>query len=140
MNLPARIIEESFPPVARFRLLSRGLGLSNTLPIPIEYAQELVGTKACLSCGNCHDSCPVLARDAERHKKTAQRTSMALENIVGDDCERCLYCVLSCPQVDPGLKRFALDAKLREMEDRNPGEKSGWLESGLKIMLSNLSQ
>jgi ferredoxin len=97
-----RILDISEPPVARCRLLSSGFGPSHTLKVK----EEITGTRACLGCGNCIDYCSLLAREPARLKRTAQRTSLALETMVGTDCDRCYQCVLSCPQVDTTIKHF----------------------------------
>ncbi len=97
-----RILEISESPVPRCRLLSSGFGPSHTLKI----SDEIIGTRACLGCGNCIDICSLLAREPSRLKRTAQRTSLALETIVGTDCDRCYQCVLSCPQVDTTIKHY----------------------------------
>jgi ferredoxin len=75
---------------------------------------DLTGTKACLGCGCCMDVCPVLVRDSNRRLRSEARTSMALETLVGDDCDRCGSCVLACPQVDPTIKHFLVQTHLAE--------------------------
>ncbi len=97
-----RILDISAPPVARCRLLSSGFGPAHTL----KTKERLVGTRACLGCGNCVDICSLLAREPARLKRTAQRTSLALETMVSGDCDRCYQCVLSCPQVDTTIKYY----------------------------------
>ncbi len=97
-----RVLEISESPVPRCRLLSSGFGPSHTLKI----REEITGTRACLGCGNCIDICSLLAREPARLKRTAQRTSLALETMVGTDCDRCYQCVLSCPQVDTTIKHY----------------------------------
>ncbi len=104
------ILSEPRPPVARFRLISSGFGPSHTLKV----SEDLTGTKACLGCGSCLDACPVLARDARRWLRTTARTSLALETLVGEDCDRCGSCVLACPQVDPTLKHYLVQTHLAE--------------------------
>jgi heterodisulfide reductase subunit C len=101
-----RILAIKEPPVARCRLLSRGLEPYHRLGA---IGLEAAGDKGCLACGNCIDSCPVLRREPDRFSKTDQRTSMALEAIVGEDCEQCCSCVLSCPQVDTNIKDYIVD-------------------------------
>lgn len=101
-NVLERILDISESPVPRCRLLSSGFGPSHTLKVK----DELTGTRACLGCGNCIDICSLLAREPARLKRTAQRTSLALETMVGTDCDRCYQCVLSCPQVDTTIKHF----------------------------------
>jgi len=75
---------------------------------------DLTGSKACLGCGCCMDACPVLARDPKRFIHTESRTSMALETLVGEDCDRCGNCALACPQVDPTIKHFLVQTHLAE--------------------------
>ena len=80
----------------------------------LKTSDDLSGSKACLGCGCCMDACPVLARDAKRRKRSEARTSMALETLVGDDCDRCGNCALACPQVDPTIKHFLVQTHLAE--------------------------
>ncbi len=105
-----RILDISEPPVARCRLLSSGFGPSHTL----KTADQLTGTRACLGCGNCVDICSLLAREPARLQKTAQRTSLALETMVGTDCDRCYACVMSCPQVDTSIKHYIVKTRTVE--------------------------
>jgi ferredoxin len=98
------------PPVARCRLLSSGFGPSYML----KTSDDLTGQKACLGCGSCIDACPMLARDPKRRLRTEARTSMALETLVGEDCDRCGNCVLACPQVDTTIKHFLVQTHLAE--------------------------
>ncbi|MEO0077647.1 MAG: hypothetical protein ABIK86_01415 [candidate division WOR-3 bacterium] len=105
-----RILDISEPPVARCRLLSSGFGHSHTL----KTEAELTGSRACLGCGNCVDICSLLSREPARLKKTAQRTSLALETVVGTDCDRCYACVMSCPQVDTTLKHYIVKTRTVE--------------------------
>lgn len=100
------------PPVARFRLLSRGIETYNRLYLECD---DITGDKACIACGNCVDSCPVLRREPERNDLTPQRTSFALETTVGEDCELCYSCILACPQVDTELKDYVVDEKIVDM-------------------------
>ena len=100
----------SSPPVARCRLLSSGFGYGYMLKTD----DDLTGSKACLGCGCCLDACPVLARDPKRLLRTEVRTSMALETLVGEDCDRCGNCALACPQVDPTIKHFLVQTHLAE--------------------------
>ncbi len=104
------ILDISEPPVARCRLLSSGFGPSHTL----KTEAELTGSRACLGCGNCVDICSLLAREPARLQKTAQRTSLALETMVGTDCDRCYACVMSCPQVDTTIKHYIVRTKTVE--------------------------
>lgn len=107
------ILKTKEPPVARFRLLSRGMEPYHRLDIKDE-ASDVTGDKACLACGNCIDSCPVLRKYPERFEMTEQRTSFALEACVGEDCEQCYSCVLACPQVDTAYKDYIVDEVIPE--------------------------
>lgn len=107
------ILDVKEPPVARCRLMSNGIEPYHRLYI--DEGISLDGDKACVACGNCIDSCPVLRRDAERRAKTVQRTSMALEILVAEDCEQCYACLLSCPQVDTGLKDYVVEERVVEV-------------------------
>jgi len=98
------VLDTVHPPVARFRLMS--LGMSPALRT--ESFQDVVGDKGCLSCGNCVDACPVMARQFGPIVIPNMRTSMALEHLVADQCQRCFACIRACPQTDRGLKEFAL--------------------------------
>ena len=104
------IFAQPRPPVARCRLLSSGLGPAHMLKV----TEDLAGCKACLGCGCCMDACPVLARDPKRRVRTDSRSSMALETLVGEDCDRCGNCALACPQVDPTLKHYLVQTHLAE--------------------------
>jgi len=80
----------------------------------LKVTENLAGAKACLGCGSCMDACPVLARDPKRRMRTEARTSMALETLVGEDCDRCGNCALACPQVDPSIKHYLVQTHLAE--------------------------
>ncbi len=97
------VLDTVHPPVARFRLMS--LGMSPALRT--EAFQDVIGDKGCLSCGNCVDACPVMARQFGPIVIPNMRTSMALEHLVADQCRRCYACIRVCPQTDRGLKEFA---------------------------------
>jgi ferredoxin len=56
----------------------------------------------------------LLARDPKRRLRTEARSSMALETLVGEDCDRCGNCALACPQVDPTIKHFLVQTHLAE--------------------------
>jgi ferredoxin len=108
------ILSTPAPPVARCRLLSSGFSPAHAL----EVKEDLTGVKACLGCGNCIDICPVLAREPKRREKTEQRTSMALENLVAEDCDRCYACVMACPQVDTTIKHYVVNRRMIEVMSR----------------------
>lgn len=97
------ILDEIICPVARMRMLSGGMNENNRL---LEY-QPVIGDKACIACGNCVDACPVVAENHGFIYLQNQRTSMALENMVGLECRRCYRCIRSCPQVDKPVKEYA---------------------------------
>lgn len=112
-----QVLDEKNPPVPRCRLLSTGFEPYHGL-----YVEEAIeGTKTCLGCGLCLDSCAILRREPERREKTGQRTSLALESLVGEDCERCFSCALACPQVDTVIKDYIVDDKVEEEIPQLPG-------------------
>lgn len=113
-----RILDIKEPPVARCRLLSKGMEPYYRLYLA-DGDIDIAGDKACIGCGNCVDSCPVLRREPERREKTVQRTSFALETIVADDCEQCYSCVLACPQVDTNIKDYIVDERVPEAIPQN---------------------
>ena len=39
---------------------------------------------------------------------------MALETLIGEDCDRCGNCVLACPQVDPTIKHYLIQTHRAE--------------------------
>ncbi len=98
------VLDEARSPVARFRLLSKGINDNTRL---LE-SDRIVGDSACLACGNCIDNCPVVRLNVGRVFIQNQRTSMALENIVEEECRRCYRCVNACPQVNKSLKEYTL--------------------------------
>jgi len=108
------ILSTKSPPVARCRLLSSGFNPGHALNI----VEDITGHKECLGCGNCIDICPFLFREPYRRDKTEQRTSMALESIVGEDCDQCCACVLVCPQVDTTIKHYVVNRRLVEVMSR----------------------
>jgi len=108
------ILNTSFPPVARCRLLSSGFAPHHTLKV----SEDISGSVACIGCGNCIDICPALSRDPSRMQKTAQRSSMALESLVAEDCDRCFNCVLVCPQVDTTIKHYIVNRRMIEAMSR----------------------
>lgn len=94
------VLDRVHPPVARFRIISNGLAQNHTLKV----TEDLSGTRACLSCGNCVDACPVVA--SKPAGTMFVRTSMLLENVVGEECRRCYKCVAACPQVGRPIKDY----------------------------------
>ncbi len=109
-----QVLNTRSPPVGRCRLLSSGFGTSYALNI----TEDISGHKECLGCGNCVDICPFLAREPFRRDKTEQRTSMALESTVGEDCDQCDACVLVCPQVDTTIKNYIVNHRMVEVMSR----------------------
>ena len=97
------ILDETICPVARMRLLSEGMNNNSRL---LSY-EQVIGDKACIACGNCVDACPVVAEKYGFIYLHNQRTSMALEHMVGPECRRCYRCIKSCPQVDKPIKEYA---------------------------------
>jgi len=105
-----RILDENNCPVARMRLFSQGIQINNRI-----YAYETItGDKGCLSCGNCIDACPVVREKKRFLFVQNQRTSMALENIVGLECRRCYACIRACPQVEKPVKEFSFGYRRAE--------------------------
>jgi len=109
-----RILDIASSPVARCRVLSSGFAPHHSLKL----TDDIVGSVACLGCGNCIDVCPVLSREPARLEKTAQRSSMALETLVGEDCDRCFNCALVCPQVDATIKHYIVNRHMVEAMSR----------------------
>ncbi len=109
-----KILNTHSPPVGRCRLLSSGFSPGHALNI----AEDISGHKECLGCGNCLDACPFLFREPSRLEKTEQRTSMALESIVGEDCDLCYACILACPQVDTTIKNYVVNRRMVEVMSR----------------------
>ena len=108
------VLNTKSPPVGRCRLLSSGFSPTHALNI----AEDLAGHKECLGCGNCIDACSLLMRGPSRKASTEQRTSMALESTVGEDCDLCYACVLVCPQVDTTLKNYIVSHRMVEVMSR----------------------
>jgi ferredoxin len=108
------VLNTKSPPVGRCRLLSSGLSPTHALNI----TENIVGHKECLGCGNCIDICGMLTREPTRREKTEQRTSMALESVVGSDCDLCYACVLVCPQVDTTIKHYIVNERMVEVLSR----------------------
>ena len=97
------LLDEAICPVSRMRLFSEGVNQNTRI---FQY-DAVVGDRACLACGNCVDACPVV-KDKQRFVFIQnQRTSMALENIVGPECRRCYSCIQACPQVSKTNKDYA---------------------------------
>jgi len=113
ISVLSSILDIKEPPVARCRLLSSGIEPYHRLYLPTGFGIE--GDRACIACGNCVDSCPVLRREPARRTRTVQRTSFALEALVAEDCEQCYACVLSCPQVDTAIKDFVVEDRVVEV-------------------------
>jgi cytochrome b subunit of formate dehydrogenase len=97
------LLDECITPVARMRLYSKGVGFNNRLMS----WEESSGDRACLACGCCVDACPVVKERRRYVFLQNHRSSMALENIVGDECRRCYGCVAACPQVSKPVKDHA---------------------------------
>jgi ferredoxin len=108
------ILNSKIPPVGRCRLLSSGFNPGHALNI----TEDISGHKECIGCGNCIDICPFLFREPSRRQKTEQRTSMALESIIGEDCDQCGACILLCPQVDTTLKNYVVNHRMVEVMSR----------------------
>jgi ferredoxin len=104
------VLNTRSPPVGRCRLLSSGFGTSHALNIQ----ENIFGHKECLGCGNCMDICPFLSREPARRDKSDQRTSMALESTVGEDCDLCDACIMVCPQVDTTIKNYVVNHRMVE--------------------------
>ena len=109
-NILHTILDENRSPVARMRLISGGVNPNNR----VFADRHVTGDRGCLACGNCVDACPVV-RDKQRFVFLQnQRTSMALENIVADECRRCYDCVRNCPQVGKSVKEYVLGFRRAE--------------------------
>ena len=108
------ILNTHSPPVGRCRLLSSGFTQAHSLNI----IEDISGHKECLGCGNCIDICPFLSREPYRRDKTEQRTSMALESTVGEDCDQCDACIMVCPQIDTTIKNYVVNHRMVEVMSR----------------------
>lgn len=104
------LLRDNFSPVARMRLYSRGVQTNNRLA----HHETPTADKGCLACGCCIDNCPVVREKLRQEFRQNRRTSMSLENIVGDDCRRCYRCVRSCPQVSKETKEFVWGYRRKE--------------------------
>jgi len=113
INVLNSILDIKEPPAARCRLLSTGIEPYHRLYLPD--GMGIDGDRACIACGNCIDSCPVLRREPDRRARTVQRTSFALEAIVAEDCEQCYACVMACPQVDTAIKDYVVEDRVVEV-------------------------
>lgn len=98
------LLDEVECPVARMRLLSDGVNQNNRFLLP----DQVTGDRGCTACGNCVDACPVVKEKYRFVFPQNQRTSMALEHMVGIECRRCYKCIVSCPQVSKPIKEYAL--------------------------------
>jgi ferredoxin len=125
------ILNTRCPPVGRCRLLSSGFGTAHALNI----AENISGHKECLGCGNCVDICPFLSREPSRRQKTEQRTSMALESTVGEDCDLCDACILVCPQVDTTIKSYVVNHRMVEVMSSIEGKIGDEDEPDLDLLL-----
>jgi len=125
------ILNSHSPPVARCRLLSSGFNPGHALNI----TEDISGHKECLGCGNCIDICPFLFREPSRRQKTEQRTSMALESIVGEDCDQCDACILVCPQVDTTIKNYVVNRRMIEVISRLERRRGDECEPDLDLFL-----
>jgi cytochrome b subunit of formate dehydrogenase len=104
------LLNERECPVARMRLFSHGINQNNRFFLP----DEVTGDKGCTACGNCVDACPVVKEKYRFVFLQNQRTSMALENMVGVECRRCFKCIVSCPQVSKPVKEYGLSFRRGE--------------------------
>ncbi len=43
---------------------------------------------------------------------------MALERLVGEDCDQCGACILVCPQVDTTIKNYIVNRRMIEVMSR----------------------
>lgn len=86
------------------RLFSDGINTNTRLCLP----DEVIKDQACLACGNCVDACPVVREKDGFVFVQNQRTSMALEAMVGEECRRCYKCIIACPQVGKYIKEYTL--------------------------------
>ena len=97
------LLDESRSPVARMRLFSEGVNENHR----ILAGEQVMGDRGCIACGNCVDACPVVKDKRRFVFLQNQRTSMALENVVAEECRRCYNCIKACPQVSKSIKEYA---------------------------------
>jgi cytochrome b subunit of formate dehydrogenase/NAD-dependent dihydropyrimidine dehydrogenase PreA subunit len=97
------LLDENRSPVARMRLFSVGVNENHRLLAE----EQVMGDRGCMACGNCVDACPVVKDKSRFVFIQNQRTSMALENRVADECRRCYSCIRACPQVSKPMKEYA---------------------------------
>jgi len=97
------LLDENRSPVARMRLFSEGINENHR----ILAGDQIMGDRGCMACGNCVDACPVVKDKSRFVFIQNQRTSMALENMVGEECRRCFNCIKACPQVSKPIKEYA---------------------------------
>lgn len=128
------VLDIKEPPVARCRLLSRGIEPYHRLYLPPNV--QIDGDRACIACGNCIDSCPVLRREPDRRARTVQRTSFALEVLVAEDCEQCYACVMACPQVDTAIKDYVVEERVVEVIPQKKALK--WLDNYFMVFVALL--
>lgn len=121
------VLDETECPAAKTRLLSDGIHPNNRFFKP----GEVTGDRGCTACGNCVDACPVVSEKYRFVFFQNQRTSMALETMVGIECRRCYKCIVSCPQVSKSVKEYALGFRR--------GEKAVHLLTAVNVGLLALS-
>ncbi|MDR1701254.1 MAG: cytochrome b/b6 domain-containing protein [Sporomusaceae bacterium] len=109
-SLLSNILDTPESPVGKMRLLSGGISPNNLL----ESENNLEGQKACLACGNCVDTCPVILRELDCVEFQPNRNSLYLETVVAASCLRCYQCIQACPQVDRGIKLTAARHRVTE--------------------------
>ena len=60
---------------------------------------------------------------------------MALESIVGQDCDLCNACILVCPQVDTTIKSYVVNHRVVEVMSRVESRIGGEDEPDLDLFL-----